>query len=78
MTRKLYLRTFGCQMNSYDSDRMADLLAGAEDAVLTDDPEEADIVLFNTCSIREKAQEKVFSYTVSSKKLMYSSISLTV
>lgn len=61
MTRKLYLRTFGCQMNSYDSDRMADLLAGAEDAVLTDDPEEADIVLFNTCSIREKAQEKVFS-----------------
>ena len=61
MTRKLYLRTFGCQMNSYDSERMADLLAEAEHTELTDNPEEADIVLFNTCSIREKAQEKVFS-----------------
>jgi tRNA-2-methylthio-N6-dimethylallyladenosine synthase len=61
MTRKLYLRTFGCQMNEYDSDRMADLLAGTEDTTLTDDPAEADIVLFNTCSVREKAQEKVFS-----------------
>ncbi len=61
MTRKLYLRTFGCQMNEYDSRRMADLLACTEDAVLTDDPAEADIVLFNTCSVREKAQEKVFS-----------------
>lgn len=61
MTRKLYLRTFGCQMNTYDSTRMADLLAGAEGTELTENPEEADIVLFNTCSIREKAQEKVFS-----------------
>ena len=61
MSRKLYLRTFGCQMNSYDSERMADLLAETEGAELTDDPNEADIVLFNTCSIREKAQEKVFS-----------------
>ncbi len=61
MTRKLYLRTFGCQMNEYDSNRIKDLLAGAEDTVLTDDPAEADIVLFNTCSVREKAQEKVFS-----------------
>ncbi len=61
MTRKLYLRTFGCQMNEYDSRRMADLLAGTEGAALTDDPAEADIVLFNTCSVREKAQEKVFS-----------------
>ena len=61
MTRKLYLRTFGCQMNEYDSSRMRDLLADAEDTVLTDDPAEADIVLFNTCSVREKAQEKVFS-----------------
>ena len=52
---------FGCQMNSYDSERMADLLAETEGAELTDDPNEADIVLFNTCSIREKAQEKVFS-----------------
>jgi tRNA-2-methylthio-N6-dimethylallyladenosine synthase len=61
MSRKLYLRTFGCQMNEYDSNRMADLLAQAEDTTLTDDPAEADIVLFNTCSVREKAQEKVFS-----------------
>jgi tRNA-2-methylthio-N6-dimethylallyladenosine synthase len=61
MTRKLYLRTFGCQMNEYDSDRMKDLLAEAEGTTLTDDPAEADIVLFNTCSVREKAQEKVFS-----------------
>ena len=61
MSRKLYLRTFGCQMNAYDSQRLADLLADAEGTTLTDDPAEADIVLFNTCSIREKAQEKVFS-----------------
>ena len=61
MTRKLYLRTFGCQMNEYDSSRMRDLLAGEEETTLTDDPAEADIVLFNTCSVREKAQEKVFS-----------------
>jgi len=61
MTRKLYLRTFGCQMNEYDSSRMKDLLAGEEETTLTDDPAEADIVLFNTCSVREKAQEKVFS-----------------
>jgi len=61
MTRKLYLRTFGCQMNEYDSSRMKDLLADAEETTLTDDPAEADIVLFNTCSVREKAQEKVFS-----------------
>ena len=61
MSRKLYLRSFGCQMNEYDSNRMADLLAQAEGTTLTDDPAEADIVLFNTCSVREKAQEKVFS-----------------
>jgi len=61
MRRKLYLRTFGCQMNEYDSDSMRDLLAGTEGATLTDDPAQADIILFNTCSVREKAQEKVFS-----------------
>ena len=61
MTRKLYIRTFGCQMNEYDSDKMAEVLAQSEGAVLTDRIEEADIVLFNTCSVREKAQEKVFS-----------------
>lgn len=61
MSRKLYLRSFGCQMNQYDSSRMVDLLAQSEGTTLTDDPAEADIVLFNTCSVREKAQEKVFS-----------------
>ncbi|WP_434025921.1 tRNA (N6-isopentenyl adenosine(37)-C2)-methylthiotransferase MiaB [[Pseudomonas] boreopolis] len=58
---KLYIKTHGCQMNEYDSAKMADVLAQAEGLELTDDPEEADVVLVNTCSIREKAQEKVFS-----------------
>jgi tRNA-2-methylthio-N6-dimethylallyladenosine synthase len=61
MTRKFYIRTFGCQMNEYDSDKMADVLratAGMEPAASA---EEADLILFNTCSVREKAQEKVFS-----------------
>jgi tRNA-2-methylthio-N6-dimethylallyladenosine synthase len=60
MTKKVFIRTFGCQMNEYDSDKMVDLLAGAEGVVKTDSPEEADIILFNTCSVREKPQEKVF------------------
>ncbi len=58
---KLYIKTHGCQMNEYDSTKMADVLAAAEGLELTDNPEEADVVLVNTCSIREKAQEKVFS-----------------
>ena len=61
MNRKLHIRTFGCQMNEYDSDKMAEVLAESEGVTLTDRLEEADIVLFNTCSVREKAQEKVFS-----------------
>ena len=61
MGRKLYIRTFGCQMNEYDSARMADVLAAARGMELTDRPEEADVLLLNTCSVREKAQEKVFS-----------------
>ena len=61
MTDKLYIKTFGCQMNEYDSDRVADLLQDSHGMVLTDDPEEANVLLLNTCSIREKAQEKVFS-----------------
>ncbi len=60
-TRKLYIRTFGCQMNEYDSDKMADVLRESEGLELTDTPENADVILFNTCSVREKAQEKVFS-----------------
>ncbi len=61
MTCKLYIKTFGCQMNEYDSDRMADVLAESEHAQTTSDPAQADIILFNTCSVREKASEKVFS-----------------
>jgi len=58
--KKLYIRTFGCQMNEYDSDKMADVLGANEELVKTENPEEADVILFNTCSVREKAQEKVF------------------
>lgn len=58
--KKLYIRTFGCQMNEYDSDKMADVLGAAGPMEKTDNPEEADVILFNTCSVREKAQEKVF------------------
>ncbi|MGD8911328.1 MAG: tRNA (N6-isopentenyl adenosine(37)-C2)-methylthiotransferase MiaB [Candidatus Thiodiazotropha sp.] len=61
MAGKLYIKTFGCQMNEYDSSRMADGLRVAEGLELTDDAEQADVLLLNTCSIREKAQEKVFS-----------------
>ena len=61
MAGKLYIQTHGCQMNEYDSEKMADVLAHSHDLELTDRPEEADVILVNTCSIREKAQEKVFS-----------------
>ena len=61
MSRKVFIRTFGCQMNEYDSDKMADVLGAAEGYEKTDNPEEADVILFNTCSVREKAQEKVFT-----------------
>jgi tRNA-2-methylthio-N6-dimethylallyladenosine synthase len=60
-SRKVYIKTFGCQMNEYDSDKMADVLGAAQGYEKTDDPEQADLILFNTCSVREKAQEKVFS-----------------
>ncbi|HSM99772.1 MAG TPA: tRNA (N6-isopentenyl adenosine(37)-C2)-methylthiotransferase MiaB [Rudaea sp.] len=61
MPGKLYIKTHGCQMNEYDSAKMADVLAVSHDLVLTDNEAEADVILINTCSIREKAQEKVFS-----------------
>ncbi|MEX2125558.1 MAG: tRNA (N6-isopentenyl adenosine(37)-C2)-methylthiotransferase MiaB [Woeseia sp.] len=61
MTRKLYIKTYGCQMNEYDSVKMADVLRASHGFELTAVPEEADLLLLNTCSIREKAQEKVFS-----------------
>ena len=59
--KKLYIKTFGCQMNEYDSDKMADVLHSAQGMDQTDQIEDADVILLNTCSIREKAQEKVFS-----------------
>jgi tRNA-2-methylthio-N6-dimethylallyladenosine synthase len=61
MANKLYIKTHGCQMNEYDSSKMADVLAASHRMELTCDPHEADVLLMNTCSIREKAQEKVFS-----------------
>ena len=59
--KKLFIRTFGCQMNEYDSSKMIDVLKASEAVELAHRPEEADIILFNTCSVREKAEEKVFS-----------------
>ncbi|MDH3265901.1 MAG: tRNA (N6-isopentenyl adenosine(37)-C2)-methylthiotransferase MiaB [Gammaproteobacteria bacterium] len=61
MTKKLYIKTMGCQMNEYDSDKMADVLRESHGYELTTDADQADLLLVNTCSIREKAQEKVFS-----------------
>jgi tRNA-2-methylthio-N6-dimethylallyladenosine synthase len=60
VSNKLYIKTFGCQMNEYDSEKMADVLHAAYGMESTDDPAQADVILFNTCSVREKAQEKVF------------------
>ncbi|QJR79712.1 tRNA (N6-isopentenyl adenosine(37)-C2)-methylthiotransferase MiaB [Alteromonas pelagimontana] len=60
MTKKLYIKTWGCQMNEYDSEKMADLLDSTHGYALAQEPEDADVILLNTCSIREKAQEKVF------------------
>lgn len=60
-TRKLFIRTFGCQMNEYDSEKMTDVLNQSGPIEITTTPDDADIILFNTCSVREKAQEKVFS-----------------
>ncbi|WP_334188669.1 tRNA (N6-isopentenyl adenosine(37)-C2)-methylthiotransferase MiaB [Noviherbaspirillum sp.] len=61
MPKKVFIKTFGCQMNEYDSDKMADVLNASDGLVKTDRPEDADVILLNTCSVREKAQEKVFS-----------------
>jgi tRNA-2-methylthio-N6-dimethylallyladenosine synthase len=61
MTKKVFIRTFGCQMNEYDSQKMSDVLGAAQGYEPTDKVDEADLILFNTCSVREKAQEKVFS-----------------
>ena len=69
MKGKLYIKTHGCQMNEYDSGKMADVLAASHDLELTEREDEADVILINTCSIREKAQEKVFSQLGRWKKL---------
>ncbi|EKF75750.1 (dimethylallyl)adenosine tRNA methylthiotransferase [Alcanivorax hongdengensis A-11-3] len=69
MARKLFIQTHGCQMNEYDSTRMADLLESSHGLEPTDNPDEADVLLLNTCSIREKAQEKVFHQLGRWKKL---------
>ena len=61
MSKKVFIKTFGCQMNEYDSDKMVDVLHAAQGYEATQNVEEADLILFNTCSVREKAQEKVFS-----------------
>jgi tRNA-2-methylthio-N6-dimethylallyladenosine synthase len=61
MPRRYFIKTFGCQMNEYDSARMADVLRAGAQLTATDDPAQADVLLMNTCSVREKAQEKVFS-----------------
>ncbi len=61
MSKKVFIKTFGCQMNEYDSDKMSDVLRAAEGYEPTQDLDQADLILFNTCSVREKAQEKVFS-----------------
>ena len=61
MQKKVFIKTFGCQMNEYDSDKMADMLNASDGTIRTDKLEDADVILLNTCSVREKAQEKVFS-----------------
>lgn len=69
MGKKVFIKTHGCQMNEYDSSRMADLLGDSHDMEVTDNPDEADVLLVNTCSIRERAQEKVFHQLGRWKKL---------
>jgi tRNA-2-methylthio-N6-dimethylallyladenosine synthase len=78
MTKKLFIKTHGCQMNEYDSSRMTDLLQDSHKVELTDNEKEADIILLNTCSIREKAQEKVFHQLGRWKKLKESNPDLTI
>ena len=60
IVKKLYIKTFGCQMNEYDSKKMIDVLHAAQGMEQTNNPDEADVILFNTCSVRERAQERVF------------------
>jgi tRNA-2-methylthio-N6-dimethylallyladenosine synthase len=76
--KKVFIRTFGCQMNEYDSDKMLDVLGQDSGVVVTEKAEEADVILFNTCSVREKAQEKVFSDLGRIKHLKQSNPNLVI
>lgn len=78
MAKKLFIKTHGCQMNEYDSSRMVDLLRAEQDVEVTDNADDADILLLNTCSIREKAQEKVFHQLGRWKKLKEAKPDLTI
>jgi len=78
MAGKLFIKTHGCQMNEYDSAKMADVLGAAHGFDLTDNEAEADVILINTCSIREKAQEKVFSQLGRWKKLKQANAALVI
>ncbi len=78
MTKKLFIKTHGCQMNEYDSSRMTDLLRDSHDVELTENEKEADILLLNTCSIREKAQDKVFHQLGRWKKLKDNNSEITI
>lgn len=78
MAKKLFIKTHGCQMNEYDSSRMVDLLRAEQDVEVTDNADDADILLLNTCSIREKAQEKVFHQLGRWKKLKDAKPDLTI
>jgi len=78
MSGKLYIKTFGCQMNEYDSAKIAGVLAGSDDLSPTSSAEEADLIVFNTCSVREKAQEKVFSDLGRAKELKAANPSLMI
>ena len=75
---KLYIRTFGCQMNEYDSNKMSDVLKHSHGLELTDDVDQADVLLVNTCSIREKAEEKLFHQLGRWKKLKITKPSLVI
>ena len=78
MGKKLYIKTHGCQMNEYDSNRMSDLLSSSHGFEKTNNPEEADLILLNTCSIREKAEEKVFHELGRWKKIKKNKPSLKI
>jgi len=62
MLKKVFIKTFGCQMNEYDSSKMQDVLNQAHASSKTENPEEADLIILNTCSVREKAEEKIYSH----------------